>query len=112
MTFWLDAHLDPQLAAWIGSRFKVIVKPLREIGLREADDVVVFEAARRIGEVVVITKDDDFVELVRRRGKPPQILWLTCGNLSTLELQAVLARRFAEALVQLGTGVDVFEISS
>jgi hypothetical protein len=21
MTFWLDAHLDPALAAWLGSRF-------------------------------------------------------------------------------------------
>jgi hypothetical protein len=31
MTFWLDGHLNPDLAAWLGSRFKVIAKSLREI---------------------------------------------------------------------------------
>jgi predicted nuclease of predicted toxin-antitoxin system len=40
MTFWLDAHLQPELAVWLGSRFKVFVKPLAEIGLRDADDDV------------------------------------------------------------------------
>ena len=40
MTFWLDAHLQPELAVWLGSRFKVFVKHLAEIGLRDADDDV------------------------------------------------------------------------
>lgn len=40
MTFWLDAHLDPQLAAWLGATFKIIAKSLDEIGLREANQVL------------------------------------------------------------------------
>ena len=39
MTFWLDAHLDPKLSPWLGSRFKIVAKPLREIGLRDDEDV-------------------------------------------------------------------------
>jgi predicted nuclease of predicted toxin-antitoxin system len=111
MTLWLDAHLDPELASWISVRFHLVTKPLREIGLRDADDVVIFDAARRFGEIVIMTKDADFADLVRRRGHPPQVIWLTCGNLSTIELQAVLMRSFAFALKELETGVALVEIS-
>jgi predicted nuclease of predicted toxin-antitoxin system len=111
MTIWLDAHLDPELAPWLGVRFDVTAKPLREIGLRDADDIDLFEAARRFGNIVIMTKDSDFVALVQRLGKPPQVLWLTCGNLSTLELQSLLSREFATALQALEAGQMVVEIS-
>src|SRR5436190_1195008 len=101
MTFWLDAHLDPDLSLWLGVQFDVTAKGLKDIGLRDADDVVLYEAAKRFGEIVIVTKDVDFADLVRRRGKPPQVLWLTCGNLSTMELQALLSRRFPDALKAL-----------
>lgn len=46
VTFWLDAHLSPDLAAWLGARYGVIAKALNEIGLREADDDTIFAAGR------------------------------------------------------------------
>ena len=49
MTFWLDAHLDPELGPWMGVRFGIASKPLRDLGLRDADDVVLYEAAGRFG---------------------------------------------------------------
>jgi predicted nuclease of predicted toxin-antitoxin system len=111
MTFWLDAHLDPDLAAWLGSRFGVTAKPLREIGLRDADDDVLFDAARRFGGIVIVTKDADFADFVRRRGSPPQVLWLRCGNLSTVEMQLLLAREFPQALARLRAGEVLVEIT-
>jgi predicted nuclease of predicted toxin-antitoxin system len=111
VTFWLDAHLHPELAAWIGSRYKIIVKTLREIGLHDADDDVLFAAARRFGDIVAITKDSDFVEMVERLGTPPQIIWLTTGNSTKLELQAIIERSFEQALVQIALGASVVEIS-
>ncbi|HEY7118978.1 MAG TPA: DUF5615 family PIN-like protein [Tepidisphaeraceae bacterium] len=111
MTFWLDAHLQPELASWLGARFKVVAKTLREIGLRDEDDVVVYEAAKRFGQVVIMTKDSDFADLIRRLGKPPQVLWLTCGNLTALELQVLLSSRFADALKLLESGQPLVEIS-
>jgi len=53
MTFWLDAQLQPELAVWIGSRFGVFVKHVRDIGLREASDDTLIAAARRLGDIVI-----------------------------------------------------------
>jgi predicted nuclease of predicted toxin-antitoxin system len=111
MTFWLDAHLDPQLAAWLGSRFRIGAKPLREIDLRDAKDEVLLAAAKRFGEIVILTKDEAFVEMVRRAGPPPQMVWLRCGNLSTPEIQVWLGTLFQGALDRLNAGETVVELN-
>ena len=111
MTFWLDAHLDPDLAAWLGANFKVIAKSLGEIGLRTAKDQELFEAARRFTEIVIVTKDYDFVELVQQKGSPPQILWLNFPNMSTLGIQLKLSKKFPDALALLEAGDPLVEIT-
>jgi predicted nuclease of predicted toxin-antitoxin system len=82
VTIWLDSHLDPALAAWLGSRFKVVAKSICEIGLTEAEDDALFAAARRFPDIVVLTKDYDLAELVQRLGSPPQVIWLRCPNIA------------------------------
>jgi predicted nuclease of predicted toxin-antitoxin system len=89
----------------------VIAKTLKEIGLRDAEDPVLFDAARRFGNIVIMTKDDDFVELVERQGAPPQIVWLTVGNATKLELEGILQVAFPRALEQLEAGAPIVEIS-
>ena len=111
MTFWLDAHLDPELASWLGATFGVIAKSVDEIGLRHADDEVLFEAAKRFGPIVIMTKDADFVSLVQRHGAPPQILWLSFGNLRTLYMQEKLRKTFGDALEFLKAGDALVEIA-
>jgi len=110
MTFWLDAHLDPELAPWLGANFKVIAKSLDEMGLRNAEDDELFAAGRRFTEIVIVTKDYDFVELVQRLGAPPQVLWLNFGNMSTIKLQLKLKQSFAVALDLLRAGDALVEI--
>ena len=68
---WVDAQLPPQLAAWLRSEMSHDAKAVRELGLREADDRVIFDAART-ADVIVINKDVDFVELVSRLGAQPK----------------------------------------
>jgi predicted nuclease of predicted toxin-antitoxin system len=111
MTFWLDAHLDPELASWLGATFGVNAKSLDEIGLRHADDDVLFDAAKNFGQVVVVTKDYDFVEMVLRRGAPPQVLWLSFGNMPTVAIQLKLRQAFAAALELLQNGDPLVEIA-
>ncbi|KYC42178.1 hypothetical protein WA1_19515 [Scytonema hofmannii PCC 7110] len=65
MTIWIDAHLSPAIAGWINSTFGVIALALRDIGLRDAEDREIFEAAKAQG-VIIMTKDRDFVDLVDR----------------------------------------------
>jgi len=109
MKYWLDAQLPPSLAVWLSEKFKVETIALRDLGLRDAMDTEIFEAARHSG-IVVVTKDSDFVELVLRQGAPPQILWLTCGNLTNAHLRQLLAATFENAHDLLVDGEFVVEI--
>ena len=111
MTIWVDAHLSPRIARWISANFPVTAHPLREIGLRNADDDAIFAAARAAG-VNVLTKDGDFVRLLEQHGSPPKILWLTCGNTSDAALQEILGRHLSTALTLLDGGEDLVEIGS
>lgn len=86
------------------------MKPVRELGLREAKDREIFLAARKAG-AVVMTKDGDFVLLLEQLGPPPQILWLTIGNTSNAHLKEVLSRNFPSARELLLRGEPLVEIS-
>ncbi len=109
MTFWIDAQLPPQMALWLTQTYGVTAVALRELGLRDARDTEIFMAARE-AQTVIMTKDIDFVDLVTRLGIPPQILWVTCGNVTNRRLQEILSRTFPEALNLLELGQAIVEI--
>lgn len=110
MTIWVDAQLSPQLAAWITVHCGVAAFPLRELGLRDAEDELIFAEARK-ANAVVLTKDSDFVDLLHRHGPPPKVIWLTCGNTSNLRLQEILTLHFALAWQLLVSGEMLVEVS-
>ena len=109
MNFWIDAQLPPLLAAWLSSRHGVEAHALRDLGMRDATDEQIFRAARQ-ARVVVVSKDNDFVELVSRHGPPPQLVWVTCGNVTNRRLQEVFDRTFAEVERLLAAGQAIVEI--
>ena len=111
MIFWLDAHLDPLLTGWLGSRFGVLAKTLRELDLRDLSDIELFAAARRFPDIVIVSKDSDFADIVTEKGKPPQILWIRIRNQRTSKMQALLTKSFPEALRLLEVGEPLVEIS-
>jgi len=84
--------------------------PIRELGLRDADDPTIFAAARAAG-VVVLTKDSDFLQLLERLGPPPQVIWLTCGNTSNSFLRALFADAWSHVDALLRAGEALVEIS-
>lgn len=110
MTIWVDAHLSPAISIWISTTFGIRALALRDVGLRDAEDPDIFEAAKA-QEVIFMTKDSDFVDLVNRFGAPPQIIWLTCGNTSNARLQEILSATLPEALELLLAGEALVEIS-
>ncbi len=111
MKIWVDAHLSPRTARWISANFPITAQPLRELGLRNANDDEIFSTARAAG-VIVLTKDNDFVRLLDQFGSPPKILWLTCGNTSDDALQEILGRHLPTALDLLADGEDLVEIGT
>jgi len=109
MTIWLDAQLSLLLAAWLNWKFDVQAIPVRDLGLRDAEDI--FQAAKQAG-VVVLTKDADFPRLLDRFGPPPQVLWLTSGNTSNERLQQVLLPVLPAILELLAAGEPLVEIGN
>ena len=110
MTLWLDAQLPPLLAAWINAQgWGIQAVAVREIGLRDASDPVIFQAARAAG-AVVMTKDRDFIRLVEEQGPPPQVIWLRLGNCSNAALQEVLSTTLSRAMEHLRDGEPWVEI--
>ena len=109
MIVWLDAQISPALAGWLRESFGVAATPVRDLGLREAEDQQIFEQARSAGAIVV-TKDRDFVELVTRHGPPPQILWLTCGNTSNAFLHGIFTDSWPRIVDLLRAGEPLIEL--
>jgi predicted nuclease of predicted toxin-antitoxin system len=110
MIIWVDAQLPPTLSAWIVETFGITALSLKELGLRDAKDTEIFEAAVQ-PNIVIMSKDSDFVDLVCRLGSPPQILWLTCGNVTNRNLRRILTATLPDAIIQLQHGESVVEIS-
>ena len=110
MIIWIDAQLSPALARWIRETFQIEAHAVRDLGLRNAKDPVIFKAARE-AEVVVMSKDEDFRLLVERLGPPPQVLWVTCGNTSNARLREILTKSLPAAIELLERGEPLVEVS-
>ena len=52
-TIWIDAHLSPAIATWITNTFGVTALALRDLGLRDTEDLEIFEAAKAQGVIPV-----------------------------------------------------------
>jgi len=111
MMLWIDAQLSPALAKWIDENFATIeAVAVRDLGLRDAEDQVIFFSARE-ANVTVMTKDSDFLELQRRLGAPPKIIWITCGNTSNTRLREILTSSLQQAVDLLESGEILVEIA-
>jgi len=92
------------------SEIQIEVGAVRDLDLGNAEDREIFDAARK-SDVVVVTKDRDFVDLLERYGPPPKIVWVTCGNTSNARMRSVLAKEFASALELLNGGESLVELT-
>lgn len=109
MKLWLDAQISPAMAVWLRMRFDLDAVAVRDVGLRDAEDAEIFAAAKA-ANVVVMTKDADFIELQERLGPPPQLIWLRCGNTSNARLKQLLNHALPPVLEMLAAGEAIVEI--
>lgn len=98
MTIWIDAQLSPYIASWINANFPDLnAKSLRSVGLRDAKDYEIFKQARKL-EVILMSKDHDFVKLIEIHGTPPKLIWITCGNTSNARMCEILKVSYQKLL--------------
>jgi predicted nuclease of predicted toxin-antitoxin system len=95
MRIWVDAQMSPAIATWISSNYAVSAVAIRDLGLRDAEDKEIFEAARQ-----------------DKLGAPPQVIWVTCGNTSNARLKEVLTNTLPKALDLLNFGEKLVEITA
>ena|SRR5436190_13725975 len=108
MRFLVDAQLPPALARWLGEH-SVSASPVRELGLREADDGSIWNFAKT-GDWIVITKDEDFVARCVSNADSPVVVWLRLGNCTNRVLFAWLEPFLPEILRRLKDGEKLIEV--
>lgn len=59
---------------------------VRLVGLAQGDDLLLWEHAAQ-GGYLLVTKDEDFLDLSTVRGFPPKVLYIGIGNCSVAELE-------------------------
>ena len=80
MRFLIDTQLPAGLSNWLRDRGHQAEHVL-EIGLAQAKDALIWNYASEHNSVI-ITKDEDFAEWVRRGRPGPSVVWLRIGNTS------------------------------
>ena len=109
MIVWIDAQLPPALVLWFRDGASIQAHAVRDLGLRDTPDHKIFAAARQHG-YVIMSKDIDFVELVTRLGPPPQIVRVTCGNVTTAAMISILEKGWTDVARLLAAGEPLIEI--
>ncbi len=100
--YWLDTNLPPKAVEWLNDRFNIAVRHVHHLNLLSSSDNEIFRKAKSSElNVVIITKDEDFVDLVLRMKPPPKIIWLTVGNVTNLHLKKILLDNLSEAVDRL-----------
>ena len=96
MKLLLDQNLSPRLvrtleAVYPGSSH------VRLVGLRDADDAVVWEFARD-HDFIIVSKDSDFHQRSFVFGFPPKVIWIRRGNCPTTDIEKVFRERQSSIL--------------
>jgi predicted nuclease of predicted toxin-antitoxin system len=107
--WWIDAQLPPVLAAWL-TAWGTAARHVADLGMLAAPDATIFAAARSVGAVVV-TKDEDFVRLLEEHGAPPQVVWVTVGNVRNARLRELVQRHWPSIREQVEAGEALVELA-
>ncbi|MHB8208414.1 DUF5615 family PIN-like protein [Mucilaginibacter sp.] len=69
-------------------------------------DLDIYNSARAKGNVIIISKDADFPELISRLGSPPKLIVIKKGNCDNREMWAFIKPNIVKA-VNLLTSSDI-----
>ena len=93
MKLLFDENLSHKLVRLLTDIFPHSIH-VREVGLKAADDPVVWEYAKD-NDLIIVSKDSDMHQRSFMFGYPPKVVWVRLGNCSTSDVERLLRRRFA-----------------
>ena len=88
MNLLFDENLSPQLARLLDDLFPQSIH-VRDVGLKAADDPLVWEYARD-NNLTLVSKDSDMHQRSFVYGPPPKVIWVRLGNCSTSQVEQLL----------------------
>lgn len=108
MRFLLDAQLAPNL---VGRLERAGHQAIHVFDLLpfDASDIDIAREVRR-QQAVLMSKDEDFVDLLNRGILESQLLWVRCGNMTTARLWIKMAPLLPGAVEALAAGERIVEI--
>jgi predicted nuclease of predicted toxin-antitoxin system len=106
--FIVDAQLPPSLAVALRD-IGCDAIAVREIGLREAKDAVIWDYALQ-NNGVILTKDEDFAERCMASNQAPVVIWLRIGNATNPELLGWFMPQWPIMLARLQAGDRLIEV--
>lgn len=79
--------------------------------LNETPDTEIYQLARNRENVIIISKDEDYRELVAWKGTPPKLISIQFGNCSNKVFWKKLNSKIYDAIDKLIYGdLDIFDI--
>jgi predicted nuclease of predicted toxin-antitoxin system len=100
----LDQNLSPRLVMLLANAYPGSVH-VQSVGLDRDSDEAVWAYARTHG-FTIVSKDEDFSEMVILRGFPPKVIWLQLGNCTTEQVGTAL-RALCEDIKGFGADLAV-----
>lgn len=93
MKLLFDENLSHKLVERLADLFPDSVH-VREVGLKAADDLVVWEYAQS-NDLIIVSKDSDMHQRSFVFGYPPKVVWVRLGNCSTSDVERLLRKHVA-----------------
>ncbi len=108
MKFLVDQQLPPALARYLQSEGHD-ASHVRELGLNEAEDQVIWRLALA-NQQVVISKDEDFWYRAIAPGSTGRLVWVRIGNCRRQNLIEAFRNRLASIVAAFETGSRIVEL--
>lgn len=104
MRLLFDQNLSPRLVQLLADVYTNSIHTA-QLGLERASDHTIWEYARE-HDLIIVSKDADFSEIITARGYPPKLISIRRGNCSTAEIGELL-REHQAAIMELGQNRDL-----
>jgi len=106
--FLVDHQLPPALAEFLGGLGHES-RHVREIGLKSDDDLTIWKFATS-NDFVLISKDQDFLDLASRPNEKGRLIWVRLGNCRNQPLLQAFGKFLPQILQSLDEGGRIIEI--
>ena len=109
---WLDAHLSPIIAKWLKDKTSWNVKSAFVLDLYSLNDHQIYEKAKAHGNIILLSKDSDLVDIILQKGSPPKLINIKIDNCDNRILWNLLAPKIEHAVRMLTDfNNDIIEIN-